>query len=72
MTALAALAWVAFCLVASFVAWDLNNLFDGATWLAARIIIAFGAMLTFFYVTDSGKSGGKKEWHQATADKHAD
>ncbi len=72
MTLLVALAWLAFCLVVSFIAWDFENLVDGLSWIAARIVIAFGALLTLFYVTDGGKAGGKKEWHQATADKHAE
>ena len=69
MTLIASVAWLILLVLASFLTWDLSNLADGFTWIAVRIILIFSGFLTLCYVTYGGKAGGKKEWHQVTADK---
>ncbi|ADK73458.1 hypothetical protein RDJLphi1_gp57 [Roseobacter phage RDJL Phi 1] len=70
MTGLVLLGLNALVLVACFISlsWEPFFKFD---WYDFRVCMVIALLLTGFYLRDDGKAGGKKEWHQATADKWA-
>lgn len=68
MTAIIACLTVALVLVACFVSWSFEPLWH-IGWGDFRVVMVIGALVSFVFLRDPAKNGGKRYWHKPTKDK---